>query len=361
VIETKDFSIYKYASIYYNFTLNEKSNIRAIEYLESRGFSDRKFLNKFNVGFSGKRAGLIDFLDKEGFSREQRLDSKLTKLSSEDKEYEVFGQNRIIFPVLSSDKVVHFSSRSIDDSEPKHKHLSKPNKFLYNDSAIAEAITHINLVEGILDCLSMIRLGNENTVATFGTGGFKQSFCSYFTNKNLGVYIIFDNDSNGSGKKGAIRTAVTLARNGINNIKIVDLGRNPEEKKRDCNSISLYANANILIASAKINARDPYDFQEFRDLINPKQKEFVDNVYDSFKIMDVIEKHTTVRYNTSNRASAICPLHEDTNASLIIYKQTNSWFCFGCNTGGGPYHFLKKMGLLEGGDHNVCSRTIKML
>lgn len=39
----------------------------------------------------------------------------------------------------------------------------------------------------------------------------------------------------------------------------------------------------------------------------------------------------------------VCPFHEDNTASLKLYKDTNTYYCFGCNKGGDVISFL--MGL----------------
>jgi len=40
--------------------------------------------------------------------------------------------------------------------------------------------------------------------------------------------------------------------------------------------------------------------------------------------------------------SCICPFHPDRNPSMYIYPETNSFYCFGCNTGGDVITFIEK-------------------
>lgn len=52
------------------------------------------------------------------------------------------------------------------------------------------------------------------------------------------------------------------------------------------------------------------------------------------------------RYNlTPNRAGFLhCPFHNgDRDASLKIYPETDSWYCFGCGEGGDVIDFVAKM------------------
>ena len=47
---------------------------------------------------------------------------------------------------------------------------------------------------------------------------------------------------------------------------------------------------------------------------------------------------------------ARCPFHADNNPSLVIYQETQSWYCFGCGKGGDVINFLmlyKKMSFKE--------------
>jgi DNA primase len=52
-------------------------------------------------------------------------------------------------------------------------------------------------------------------------------------------------------------------------------------------------------------------------------------------------------FNPRKRGSVyqmLCPFHIDKNASFTIYEQTNSFFCFGCNTGGSLKYLMKLFG-----------------
>lgn len=39
----------------------------------------------------------------------------------------------------------------------------------------------------------------------------------------------------------------------------------------------------------------------------------------------------------------ICPFHKDTDPSLVFYEKTNSFFCFGCRTGGDVVEFYRRL------------------
>lgn len=60
---------------------------------------------------------------------------------------------------------------------------------------------------------------------------------------------------------------------------------------------------------------------------------------EKIKILDVAKK-----FNIKVKGNkCICPFHQDNDASLIFYPKTNSFFCFGCRTGGDVVSFYKKL------------------
>ncbi|GEM_PF-2076006 len=59
-------------------------------------------------------------------------------------------------------------------------------------------------------------------------------------------------------------------------------------------------------------------------------------------IVDVISGYITVR-KTGRRFAAVCPFHNDKSPSLIIYPESQSWHCFGCNLGGDVIEFIKRI------------------
>ena len=42
----------------------------------------------------------------------------------------------------------------------------------------------------------------------------------------------------------------------------------------------------------------------------------------------------------TNKSKCRCPFHNDKTPSLIVYKNTNSFHCFGCGVGGDIYEFV---------------------
>lgn len=51
-----------------------------------------------------------------------------------------------------------------------------------------------------------------------------------------------------------------------------------------------------------------------------------------------------------NRAKYKCPLHKEKTASFTVYKETNSWYCFGCAKGGSIIDLVMVMENCDAGE-----------
>ena len=43
------------------------------------------------------------------------------------------------------------------------------------------------------------------------------------------------------------------------------------------------------------------------------------------------------------RIQCICPFHNDTKPSMVVYRRTNSFYCFVCNAGGDVINFYSRL------------------
>jgi len=71
------------------------------------------------------------------------------------------------------------------------------------------------------------------------------------------------------------------------------------------------------------------------------------------KCENVALKNGVELKSIGNRMVAICPFHSDTQPSFYIYLDTNSFYCFGCQTGGDSITLLDLFNQLkkQGQDH----------
>jgi len=59
-------------------------------------------------------------------------------------------------------------------------------------------------------------------------------------------------------------------------------------------------------------------------------------------IAEVAKNQLKQLRNCGSRAVALCPFHEEKTPSFTIYKETNSFFCFGCQQGGNSINFIRQ-------------------
>jgi hypothetical protein len=61
------------------------------------------------------------------------------------------------------------------------------------------------------------------------------------------------------------------------------------------------------------------------------------------QILEVVEEAGVDVFRSGNTYKCKCPFHEDSTPSMVIYVDTNSFFCFGCQAAGDTAKFLALM------------------
>lgn len=59
-------------------------------------------------------------------------------------------------------------------------------------------------------------------------------------------------------------------------------------------------------------------------------------------IVDVVSAHGVELRSRGRRLTGRCPFHEDRQPSLVVYPDTQSFYCFGCGAGGDVIDFLRR-------------------
>ncbi len=62
--------------------------------------------------------------------------------------------------------------------------------------------------------------------------------------------------------------------------------------------------------------------------------EMVEAIKDSSDIRLVVEPHTEIKSTSGQRMVGLCPFHTEKTPSFTIFLKDNSYYCFGCGTGG---------------------------
>ena len=64
-------------------------------------------------------------------------------------------------------------------------------------------------------------------------------------------------------------------------------------------------------------------------------------------IADTVASAGVQLRRSGRRFIARCPFHEDRDPSLVVYPETASYFCFGCNAGGDVIDFVRRLHRLD--------------
>lgn len=270
----------------------------ALEYLYIRGIND-EMIDKFQLGYTYSNIGWLKFKTPSVFfgKKNNRYYDRLS--------------NRIIIPIFKDNNVEFVTSRSIyNDCIKPHLHICEKINYAFNQD-ILKISNYVIIVESPLDTIQLEQR-NLRSIATMGANMAPDlELANDLMHKK--VYICFDNDLNKAGLKGAISLSMKLNSYKINS-KIVVLPTNGKK-----NDISIY-------------------FKNYSRL------DFINLMKQSLSIKSII--NTTMGYNnkkiekdnrphnhhetTNNQEIILCPFHPDHNPSLVIYHDTDSFFCFGC-------------------------------
>jgi DNA primase catalytic core len=227
--------ILELAALYYHISLNSDpcpGRSSARRYLNKRGIVTPS-IGFFMIGYAPSKDSLIPLLMNEhGFSSEEIVKAGLAYKDCIGNICPVF-TNRIMFPFLRNWKPFYLTGRTLDEDEPKkYLNLSTSNEFinkdLYHLAALNLQSDEIYVTEGIFDCILAVQEGLP-AIATCGTS-MKDYQVKRLKDKN--VFIVFDNDKNGQGKKCAVSLGTLMLEHEINP-KIIELPRGRRKSKVD--------------------------------------------------------------------------------------------------------------------------------
>ena len=294
------YEIHELACIYFENSLQDKSEKKAKDYLKARNFDD-SIINKFRIGFAPDK---WDKLIKE---IEDKFDENLLKKSglfSKSKKGSLIDRfrNRIMFPFFSlSGKIIGFSGRSLSEKEDV-KYLNSPETLLFEKSKIFygsyQTLPNIRkqnfviLVEGQTDFLRLIEKGFDNVLATSGTAFSSKHAIALkkYTNR---VILCYDSDN--AGINAAIRTSYILLQNSIET-RVLHLGNgnDPDDFFKD--NKNKKEDFKLLIKSAT----HPINFiVKHKDILNQgaaDQSKFLNECLSEIQLVpDTIIRHDLIK------------------------------------------------------------------
>jgi DNA primase catalytic core len=216
----------------------EKYAASPSQYLISRGIS-AETCAKYGCGDGRGKDFLRDAMVNNGFDQTEIAPLLLNKYG-----HDLF-QNGAVIPIRSAGRVVNLYARSTEKDCPKefkHRYLplagfkamgGEPETTLFNRDETLRC-QEVNLFESIIDCLSAISNGIENSLAIYGTQGLKPEHIAQLRRSKVRlVTLVLDNDA--AGHAASIKIGTELDKNGIP-VNIVSL---PAERGKDMNEYFL--------------------------------------------------------------------------------------------------------------------------
>ena len=68
---------------------------------------------------------------------------------------------------------------------------------------------------------------------------------------------------------------------------------------------------------------------------------FIQSLTEKVRIEDIVAQYTALKPSGKN-FKGLCPFHGERTPSFTVYPDTNSFYCFGCQAGGGLVNFIQK-------------------
>ena len=176
----------------------------ALEYVRRRGFTDEE-IKKYRIGYAPKNNIIANKFAESKFL----IPSGLCRRG--DYGMYDFFRDKLMFPIFNAHgKVVAFSGRSLDGSEPKYINTTDTDIFhkrqtVFGFNFARESIHRANrsiVVEGQIDAIKMPVNGFGETVAPLGTA-LTEDHIALLCKSNRNITFCFDGD--GAGQKAAAR------------------------------------------------------------------------------------------------------------------------------------------------------------
>lgn len=200
-------------SQFYHEKLMQRDATQAREYLKSRGF-DKSLAQAWRVGYAGPENGLLNHARQNKWDLNYLVELGLIKQGRNG--YHDFFRSRLLFPICNDKgKVVAFGGRAIpgvsDLNAPKYLNSTESPLFsksrtlfnFHNASAAARQRDRIILVEGYMDCITLVNHGLLECVAILGTA-LTNEHVKLIRRCTTKVYSCFDNDE--AGRKATLRS-----------------------------------------------------------------------------------------------------------------------------------------------------------
>jgi len=257
--------------------------------------------------------------------------------------------NRIVFPTILNGQVVMVTSRLIENGDYKHIHLLVNSKETPYGLVSQPVLSNTLIIVESPICALTLQQCQYNAVAIYGVN-WATAMLPYFKSLTPHVnrfILLADNDKNKAGVTGFTKFGGLLARE-VAPIATVGLAIMPELDglmKVDANDYwmaqpetfkavidTLITTPNIDLNVLPTEAPPTPKYSEPTRPIDmetiPQKIRAAVDIFETCKVLGI------TCHGSGERLAAICPVHADTNPSMTIYPQTNTFYCWSCGKGG---------------------------
>ena len=327
--------INKKAAMYFHHQLKSEKGQIGLRYFKQRGLSDETIV-RFGLGYSNKTSDdLYRYMKSFGYSDEILKESGLFSLT-EKGSYDKFW-NRVMFPILDvNSRVIGFGGRVMGEGEPKY--LNSPETKIFEKSrnlygmnyARVSRKPYLLICEGYMDVIALHDAGFNNAVAALGTA-FTDNHAMLIKRYVKDVVLTFDSD--GAGRKAALRAIPILKRAGLN-MKILDMKpyKDPDEfiknlgaaeyQKRIDNAMNSFI-FEIMMMKENYDLEDPRAKAEFYNKVAEKLLEFPDELERNVYVEAVSKEFKIPQESLSKMVIKLALSYKGSNVNKDDYEADN--------------------------------------
>ncbi|MBW7456383.1 DNA primase [Paenibacillus sepulcri] len=222
--------------LYHYLLMNTSHGQPALEYLRSRGVTDKQ-IDQFLIGYAPPEWDtLVRFLDKREFKLDLMEKGGLLIAKQDGSGYIDRFRDRIMFPIRNGEgKAIALAGRILGEGQPKY--LNSPETMLFNKSrslynfnqsrAAMRKSRRAVLFEGYMDVVKAWTAGVNNGVATMGTS-LTESHAMILQRNVDEVLLCYDGDS--AGQAAVVKTIPLLEKAGLRvQVAMLPKGMDPDE------------------------------------------------------------------------------------------------------------------------------------
>ena len=301
------------AEYYHHMLMHTEDGEQALQYLESRGFT-QALIEDYQIGYALPAwDGLTNLLTARGFDLTEVAQSGLLVQREQDGSCFDRFRGRVMFPIRDEHgHTIAFSGRILQKSDNEAKYMNSPESPIFHKSEVFFNIDkaratirkqhHVIIMEGFMDVLAAVRAGIPNAVATMGTALTPQHVTKL---KRLVQQITICYDGDGAGWDAAKRAGEQLHDAKLKvNVAVLPEKMDPDDYVQQYGVTALKEDIiekpHTYIAFVKMHARRGKNFQ-----------------FDNDKMQYVQEVVELLAHNTSplERDLYIRPLADETSLS----------------------------------------------